>query len=651
MSLYPPPENNSPIFNPSTYIASQTQLNISTADARYLKLSGGIESGLVTFNSGLTSVGGVNITNSSASTSSTTGALIVSGGIATAANSYFGGNLVLDGTNKSIYNQNGSAANPSFSFFSDQTTGIYRIGAGNIGWACSGVRYADLNSTRLSLVGNLSFENSGFSNSISSDVLTSSKTILIPNYSGNVLIDGGNQSVYNKNIQYSSPTTIASISVGTGTMTTSKNHGLLTGDTIKFPIISTITGIAANTIYTISATPSATQMSLTGITFGGTVGSAYYIIVSRSDSNIATPGGLVQFYDPANGSFPIQFDTSSALGPIVMRFPLTATAVPLSFPAGGGTIPATSTTQTWTAAQTLSGGIINTRAGQTTVAGAGIYSNPATVAMSAANSYFWNYFNTPLSTGATTGTAANVVIAGATTTATNNYALQILAGQSSINSGAVATPSIVFGTSNTSGFYSSAANNINCSISGVNLFGVSSTGITTTGSVFTATVRPTSGNQTLLCPNVNAAAGTSQLLISPTNTVWSAGGVAELDLGDNNHYIKVTNGAGMEIQSFNNVKLGTQGSPLKNFRYGTTTYAVSLAAGANATVSVVFGVTLVSVPTIVVSLTTVSGGSVWERCNVGASAVTTTGFDATILNPTASATAGSVLISYVAMNL
>jgi hypothetical protein len=257
--------------------------------------------------------------------------------------------------------------------------------------------------------------------------------------------------------------------------------------------------------------------------------------------------------------------------------------------------------------------------------------------MSGSNSYFWSYFSTPTTTGSSTGTASTVTIQGApTVAASNNYAFRIIGGQTSIPSSTVAAPSIVFGTSNTSGFYSSASNVVNCSISGVHLFGISSTGITTSGSVFTSTIRPNSGNQTLLCPNVNAAAGTSQLLISPTTSGWATNGVAELDLGDNNHYIKATNGVGMELNSFNNIKLGTQGSPFRNFRYGTTTYTVSLAAG---------------VPTIVVSLTTVAGGSIWERCNVGASAVTTTGFDATISNFTASATAGNVLISYVAMNV
>jgi hypothetical protein len=48
-----------------------------------------------------------------------------------------------------LYIPNGSATNPSFVFISDITTGMYRIGAGNIGWSLAGILALDLNSTRL----------------------------------------------------------------------------------------------------------------------------------------------------------------------------------------------------------------------------------------------------------------------------------------------------------------------------------------------------------------------------------------------------------------------------------------------------------------------------------------------------------------------
>jgi hypothetical protein len=50
MSSYPPPENNSPIYNPGTYTTDTSSLNIEDGDKRYLKLTGSISSGLQTFN-------------------------------------------------------------------------------------------------------------------------------------------------------------------------------------------------------------------------------------------------------------------------------------------------------------------------------------------------------------------------------------------------------------------------------------------------------------------------------------------------------------------------------------------------------------------------------------------------------------------------
>lgn len=53
MSSYPSPIAILPIFNSQEFNYSSSSLSISTADKRYLRLTGGIESGLVTFNGGL----------------------------------------------------------------------------------------------------------------------------------------------------------------------------------------------------------------------------------------------------------------------------------------------------------------------------------------------------------------------------------------------------------------------------------------------------------------------------------------------------------------------------------------------------------------------------------------------------------------------
>ena len=129
MSAYNPPENLNPIFNPNEFLVADEALTIATADARYLKLTGGIVGGLTSFNAGLNSAGIVNISNSTQSTNTPTGALIVSGGLGIARNSHFGG---------TIHAPVGSASAPTFSFVSDPDTGIFQNGSNVVGIAAGG---------------------------------------------------------------------------------------------------------------------------------------------------------------------------------------------------------------------------------------------------------------------------------------------------------------------------------------------------------------------------------------------------------------------------------------------------------------------------------------------------------------------------------
>lgn len=53
MATYPHPSQNVPIFNANDFETGNTSLTLTTADNRYLQLSGGVERGLVTFSAGL----------------------------------------------------------------------------------------------------------------------------------------------------------------------------------------------------------------------------------------------------------------------------------------------------------------------------------------------------------------------------------------------------------------------------------------------------------------------------------------------------------------------------------------------------------------------------------------------------------------------
>jgi hypothetical protein len=55
----------------------------------------------------------------------------------------------------SVHGANGSAANPSFAFLSNQNTGLYRIGLDNLGVAANGAKVLDIATTGLTVTGAL----------------------------------------------------------------------------------------------------------------------------------------------------------------------------------------------------------------------------------------------------------------------------------------------------------------------------------------------------------------------------------------------------------------------------------------------------------------------------------------------------------------
>jgi hypothetical protein len=132
MSSYLPPTEVVPIYNPSNYLQSDaTGLSIATADLRYLQLSGGTERGSVVFSSGLTSVGAVSITNTTQSTTTSTGSLIIAGGVGIAKDLYTAGSAIFTGAS-SVLTLANTAASTSSSTGSVRTQGGFYAGASSL---------------------------------------------------------------------------------------------------------------------------------------------------------------------------------------------------------------------------------------------------------------------------------------------------------------------------------------------------------------------------------------------------------------------------------------------------------------------------------------------------------------------------------------
>lgn len=601
MSLYPPPENDAPIFNPSTYIASQTQLNISTADARYLKLSGGVESGLVTFSSGLTSVGSVNVTNSTSSTSSTTGALIVSGGIASATDSYFGGNLVLDGSNKSIHNRNGSAANPSFSFFSDQTTGIYRVGAGNIGWTCAGVRYVDLNSTRLSLVGNLSFENSGFSGSFTSPTLTANRTYTLRDSSG----------------------TIAFLS----DVPTSSNYVDLTTD----QVISGIKTFNSNPV-----------MQSGGILFNSGSGFCTLQHTAATNATVTLPSATGFLLESVGN-----YSTVASQGLTLSNNQTISNASYLV----GTTINCASST--YTNSVTAASGTVTTVAD--VLIGARTYAATNT-GVTYTNASTLQITGPPISgTNVTLTTTNAILVDSGNMTLTNGRYL-------SAGLGSATTP--IFSIAGNGGIYSSAANTINittggtlrCSWSTSTMTLAANYAITCSG---TATITSGSGGFTSAGPVASSLASTAAACaIRPTNNAntgifgtaatnvsIAVGGTSIVSCGTTGTSITGTLST-TGLTTLNSLKIGANGTTAAQVLYGSVTVTFSSTANFGfVTQGVTFANAFAVAPLIYL---TNNSGDVFSGCTLAAGGISTSGMTIYATNTSGGTTSAVITVRYYA---
>lgn len=452
--------------------------------------------------------------------------------------------------------------------------------------------------------------------------------------------------IRNKTFDISSNTAISTFNATT--FTTTNSHGLGVGDQISFPSVGSITGgIVANTLYTVATVPSTTQFTLTGLsTNAGTVGSAFYILRSRDAANYGSAGGLLNICDNGNATRCVRFDMSGSTVPTVLRFP-TTTAAPIIFPATAGTVMVTSATQSLTGTTTFTGQMISTRAGNATSASAPIYVNPSSsTAMSGANNYFWTYFNNPVSSGSSTGQAATVTIAGGPTTAASggNYALRILASQSTLPQGTVGAPSLVFGSAaNTSGLYSSANNNVNVAISGVNLATLNSTGLAVSGLVSGTTLQ--SGNGALATPSIymTGDTGTGFYRSAGGNWDWVTGGTSYFRTS--NTGITSTAANIVNTTTTGGLRVGTNGTLASQVQEGVVTFTnVPITTLNNGQQTVTFPNAFTSTPAVILMVN--AGGANFEKCIPAAFNVSTTQFSINLYNAGASTVTGNITVAW-----
>lgn len=119
MSIQPPPTENVPIYNDANFNINSTALTIGIADTRYLQLTGGNESGLVTFAAGLS-------TNN-------------------VYNGTFVGTMPNGSADTGVFITN--ASTPTYSGINTFTNAVRLEGAGNISESLAGVYVSPLTTT------------------------------------------------------------------------------------------------------------------------------------------------------------------------------------------------------------------------------------------------------------------------------------------------------------------------------------------------------------------------------------------------------------------------------------------------------------------------------------------------------------------------
>ena len=216
--------------------------------------------------------------------------------------------------------------------------------------------------------------------------------------------------------------------------------------------------------------------------------------------------------------------------------------------------------------------------------------------------------------------------------------------QNRFASGTVSAPGITWTseTGNNSGWYLIGNDNVGGSINGIQTHQWDSSGYKST--IF----RCLAGTNILCGPSANSAAGTCSLQLTPSTDGWSTGGVAQISLGDSNHYVKSTNGTGLEISSVNAIKLGSNGTGFLNMQHAAVAYSTPLGNNGSVNVPITFASAFSSAPTKVLCSIVQTIGSNWDLCISQANSVTTTGFNF-VIRAVGGATTGACNLVYIAI--
>jgi len=219
----------------------------------------------------------------------------------------------------SVHAAAGTVGNPSLAFSADQNTGLYNIGADNIGVAAGGAKVLDIATTGLGVTGTLSV--SGVATLGAGAILNTPASATLTNATGLPLTTGVTG-------------TLAVTNGGTG-VTTSTGSGanvLSTSPTLTTPISATLTSPAATNL-TLGTTSYGTALTVASAT--GTVSIASTTAGSSGAGALVVQGGISAGNTGSAASYFGGNVTVNGAGRFVNAFNNTAGGYQTGFSAGG----------------------------------------------------------------------------------------------------------------------------------------------------------------------------------------------------------------------------------------------------------------------------------------------------------------------------
>ena len=290
--------------------------------------------------------------------------------------------------------------------------------------------------------------------------------------------------------------------------------------------------------------------------------------------------------------------------------------------------------------------------GSSTISSSTLYVAPASTAFSGSSNYYFSYFNIPVSSGSTSGSASTVYIAGAPANATTSYALNVASG----NIGMTGASSILY-LANTTTSSSAITGTVQCSggahfknlhvagsshvYSGVT---ASLVGALSTVDTSTVTVSNTSDMAFVSIQQPTLAATALQTTANAYTLYLAGAPVAGTNETITNSYAL---GVAGKTLLFGGTVIGSGGSTLNKVLTGTTTFtAPNIASTSSTSQSVSFSFS--NIPVVTATLAPAVGAN-FNSVNMYIQSVSTTGFTIVIYNFGVSSTTGNTTVNWNAI--